>query len=80
LGDLLDEPLLIGGTHLAQQLKGVGGQLEVVAIDAASCMSCHATQATTLQREHNWLAIFGRRLLNVCVKFHAAWGRRARVA
>jgi hypothetical protein len=36
LGDLLDEPLLIGGTHLAQQLKGVGGQLEVVAIDAAS--------------------------------------------
>jgi SAM-dependent methyltransferase len=26
------------------------------------------------------LAIFGRRLLDVCVKFHAAWGRRARVA
>jgi hypothetical protein len=26
------------------------------------------------------LTIFGRRLLDVCVKFHAAWGRRARVA
>jgi hypothetical protein len=26
------------------------------------------------------LAIFGRRLLDVCVKFHAARGRRARVA
>jgi hypothetical protein len=33
LGDLLDEPLLVGGTHLAQQVDGVGGQLEVVAID-----------------------------------------------
>jgi hypothetical protein len=26
------------------------------------------------------LTIFGRRLLDVCVKFHAARGRRARVA
>jgi hypothetical protein len=34
LGDLFDEPLLVGGSHVTQQLDGVGGQLEVVAVDA----------------------------------------------
>jgi hypothetical protein len=38
LGDLLDEPLLVGRTHLAKELKGVDGQLEVVP----------STRATTL--------------------------------
>lgn len=28
----------------------------------------------------SWLAIFGREVVDVCVKFHAARGRRARVA
>ena len=48
LGDLLDEPLLVGRTHLAKELKGVDGQLEVGAIDPRD--HAHARLPALVQR------------------------------
>jgi hypothetical protein len=48
LGDLLDEPLLVGRTHLAKELKGVDGQLEVVAVDPRD--HAHACLPALVQR------------------------------
>jgi hypothetical protein len=65
LSDLLDAPLLVGGTHLSGPLEGVGGQLEVVAVDprghapvlppaTPKWMSCPSNPGPRLGREHIW--------------------------
>jgi arabinofuranan 3-O-arabinosyltransferase len=66
---------------LARQWRAAGLALLVPAGLSALALPLTAESHEYVSRALPYvLTIFGRRLLDVCVKFHAAWGRRARVA